>query len=248
MGVGIAPEALRWRLQALPYPDEQLCEHHVGHGAGEMQRCAPVSISVGLVHLLLGAVGQERHHEAQIILHHGPQQLLPQRDVRLGQRGQKELLLILSPDPALLLLPARQDIVTVTAETICLGPMHKRTGASALPCEHARVSSEHPLHPPMFRIAAPLCPQQPLNLCRSTLDTCLTPACLPAPPQRSPRSLCAHTQACTAAASLSQPTAVCVHSMPEPPAPQCCVPRLRQLGDRPCAVPVCGPWPAAGKG
>lgn len=92
-----------------------------------MQRCAPVSISVGLIHFLLGAVGQECHHEAQVIFHHGPQQLLPQRDVGLGQWGQKELLLILSPDPALLLLPARQDIVTVTVETTCLGPIHKRT-------------------------------------------------------------------------------------------------------------------------
>lgn len=88
------------------YPDEQLCEDNVGHGAGQMQSCAPISIPVGLIHLLLGAVGQERHHEAQVILHHGPQQLLPQRDVRLRQRRQEQLLLVLGPDPALLLLPA----------------------------------------------------------------------------------------------------------------------------------------------
>lgn len=91
----------------LPYPDEQLREDYVGHGAGEMQRCAPISVPIGLVHFLLGAMGQERHHEAQVVLHHCPQQLLPQRDVRLRQRSQEELLLVLGPDPALLLLPAR---------------------------------------------------------------------------------------------------------------------------------------------
>lgn len=95
--------------QVLSYPDEQLCEDYVGHGTGQVQCCAPISVPVGLVHFLLGAMGQQCHHEAQVILHHRPQQLLPQGDVRLRQRSQEELLLVLGPDPALLLLPARSQ-------------------------------------------------------------------------------------------------------------------------------------------
>lgn len=100
-----------------------------------MQRCAPVTIPVGLVHFFLGAVGQERHHEAQVILHHGPQQLLPQRDVRLRQRSQEELLLILGADPALLLLPAGWDkvTVTVTGGPACPGPVRKGACVPVLP-------------------------------------------------------------------------------------------------------------------
>ena len=95
-----------------------------------MQCRAPISIPVGLIHFLLGAMGQERHHEAQVILYHSPQQLLSQRDVRLGQRSQEELLLILGPDPALLLLPARCD--NVTGGPPRLGPMCKGASVPAL--------------------------------------------------------------------------------------------------------------------
>ena len=70
-----------------------------------MQGGAAVAVSVRLVHLLLGAVGQEQHHQPQVVLHHGPEQLLAQGHVGLGQPHQEQLLLILSPDPALLLLP-----------------------------------------------------------------------------------------------------------------------------------------------
>lgn len=91
-----------------PYPDEQLGEDHVGHGAGEVQRRPAVPVAVGLVHLLLGAVGQQQHHRPQVVLHHRPQQLLAEGHVRVGQGGQEELLLVLGPDPALLLLPAQR--------------------------------------------------------------------------------------------------------------------------------------------
>lgn len=94
------------RREPATHPDEQLCEDHVGHGAGEVQRRPPVAVAVGLVHLLLGAVRQEHDQQPQVVLHHGPQQLLPQRHVRAGQWRQEELLLVLGPYPALLLLPA----------------------------------------------------------------------------------------------------------------------------------------------
>lgn len=241
---GIAPETLQWRLQVLSYPDEQLCEDYVGHCAREMQRRAPVSISVGLVHLLLGAMGQECHHQAQVILHHGPQQLLPQWDVRLRQWGQKELLLILSPDPALLLLPARQDIVTVTVETICLGTMHKRTRVSALPCEHTCVSREHLSHPGMFCIApaVPLCSQLPLRLCHPTLDTCLTPAGLTAPLYSSQWTLCAYTHARTAPVSCTQTPHLSPCRSPSHPSAACPCCGSSGTVPVPCLRVGRGPW------
>ena len=88
------------------HPDEQLREDHVGHGAGQVQGRPPVPVAVGLIHLLLGPVRQERHQQPQVVLHHRPEQLLAQRHVRAGQRGQEELLLVLGPDPTLLLLSA----------------------------------------------------------------------------------------------------------------------------------------------
>lgn len=53
-------------------PDEQLCDDYIGHSAGEVQSGASVSVPVGLINLLLGAVGQQHHHQPQIILHHRP--------------------------------------------------------------------------------------------------------------------------------------------------------------------------------
>jgi len=90
------------------HPDEQLCDHHVGHGAGEVQSGASVSVPVRLVDLLLGAVGQQHHHQPQVVLHHRPKQLLPQGHVRLGRLRQEQLLLVLGSDPALLLLPGEK--------------------------------------------------------------------------------------------------------------------------------------------
>lgn len=136
-----------------------------------MQCRAPISITVGLIHFFLGAMGQERHHEAQVILYHSPQQLLAQRDVRLGQRSQEELLLVLGPDPALLLLPARWD--TVTGGSTCLGSTCKGTGTPA-----PRVSGERLSHTGMPRIAplqappllCPPCTWLSLGLCHTALD------------------------------------------------------------------------------
>ena len=88
------------------HPDKQLREDHIGHGAGQVQGRPPVPVTVGLVHLLLGPVRQECYQQPQVVLHHRPEQLLAQRHVRAGQWGQEELLLILGPDPALLLLSA----------------------------------------------------------------------------------------------------------------------------------------------
>lgn len=92
------------------HPDEELCDDHVGHRAGEVQSCASVSVPVGLVNLLLGAVGQQHHHQPQVVLHHRPQQLLPQGHVRLGQSHHEQLLLVLGSDPALLLLPGEKEM------------------------------------------------------------------------------------------------------------------------------------------
>lgn len=39
------------------HPDEQLCDDHISHSTGEVQSGASVSVPVGLVNLLLGAVG-----------------------------------------------------------------------------------------------------------------------------------------------------------------------------------------------
>lgn len=92
------------------HPNEQLCDDHIGHCAGQVQSGASVSIPVGLVNLLLGAVCQQHHHQPQVILHHRPKQLLPQGHVWLGQPHQKQLLLVLRSDPALLLLPGEKEV------------------------------------------------------------------------------------------------------------------------------------------
>lgn len=97
----------RGELGPLPHPDEELREDHVGHGAGEVQGGPSVPIAVGLVHLLLQAVRQQGDHGPQVILHHGPQQLLAQRHIGVRQGGQEELLLIFGPDPALFFVPAK---------------------------------------------------------------------------------------------------------------------------------------------
>lgn len=91
------------------HPDEQLSDDHIGHGAGQVQSGAPVPIPVGLINLFLGTVCQQQHHQPQVILHHRPKQLLPQRHVGLGQPHQEKLLFVLGPDPALLLLPGEKE-------------------------------------------------------------------------------------------------------------------------------------------
>lgn len=92
------------------HPDEQLCDDHISHSAGEVQSGASVSVPVGLVNLLLGAVGQQQHHQPQVIFHHCPKQLLPQGYIRLGQSHQEQLLLILGSDPALFLFPGEKKM------------------------------------------------------------------------------------------------------------------------------------------
>lgn len=74
--------------------------------AGQVQRGA--AVAVGLVDLLPGAVGEQQDDGAQVLLRRGPQQLLAQRQVGAGQRGQEQTLLVLRPDPTLPLLPGRQ--------------------------------------------------------------------------------------------------------------------------------------------
>lgn len=105
------------------HPDEQLCDDHIGHGTREVQSGASVSVPVGLINLLLGAVGQQQHHQPQVILHHCPKQLLPQGHVGLGQSHQEQFLLVLGSDPALLLLPGGEEITQTQqvrqSETLC---------------------------------------------------------------------------------------------------------------------------------
>lgn len=74
-----------------------------------MQGCASVSVAVRLVHLLLGAVGEQEYHHPQVVLHHRPEQLLSQRHVRLREAHQEQLLLVFRTDPAFLLLPEKQE-------------------------------------------------------------------------------------------------------------------------------------------
>lgn len=94
------------------YPDEQLRDDHIALAAGEVQRVASVSLPAGLVDLLSGTVGEQQDNRAQVLLGRCPQQLLAQREVSARQRRQEQALLVLRPDPALPLLPGRQNIGT----------------------------------------------------------------------------------------------------------------------------------------
>ena len=89
------------------YPDEQLGQDHVALPAGQVQRRPAVSLPAGFVHLVPGAVRQQQDDRPQVLVGRGPQQVLAQGQLCAGQRGQEELLLVLGPDPPLLLLPAR---------------------------------------------------------------------------------------------------------------------------------------------
>ena len=89
------------------YPDEQLGQDHVALPAGQVQRRPAVSLPAGLVHLVPGAVRQQQDDCPQVLVGRGPQQVLAQGQLRAGQRGQEELLLVLGPDPPFLLFPAR---------------------------------------------------------------------------------------------------------------------------------------------
>lgn len=89
------------------YPDEQLGQDHVALPAGQVQRRPAVSLPAGFVHLVPGAVRQQQDDRPQVLVGRGPQQVLAQGQLRAGQGGQEELLLVLGPDPPLLLLPAR---------------------------------------------------------------------------------------------------------------------------------------------
>lgn len=92
------------------HPDEQLSDDHIGHCAGEVQSGAPVSVPVGLVNLLLGAMCQQHHHQPQVVLHHCAKQLLPQGHIRLGQSHKEQLLLVLGSDPTLFFLPREKEM------------------------------------------------------------------------------------------------------------------------------------------
>lgn len=89
------------------YPDEELGQDHVALPAGQVQRRAAVPFPARLVHLVPGAVRQQQDDCPQVLVGGGPQQVLAQGQLRAGQRGQEELLLVLGPDPPLLLFPAR---------------------------------------------------------------------------------------------------------------------------------------------
>lgn len=91
------------------YPDEQLGQDHVALPAGQVQRRPAVSLPAGFVHLVPGAVRQQQDDRPQVLVGRGPQQVLAQGQLRAGQGGQEELLLVLGPDPALLLLSAGTD-------------------------------------------------------------------------------------------------------------------------------------------
>lgn len=74
-----------------------------------MQRVASVSLSARLVDLLSAAVGEQQDDGTEVLLGRCPQQLLAQGKVDARQRRQKQTLLVLRPDPALPLLPDRQN-------------------------------------------------------------------------------------------------------------------------------------------
>lgn len=100
----------------LSHPDEELRDDHVALVAGQVQCVASVSLAAGLVDLLPGSVGEQQDDGAEVLLGRRPQQLLAQRQVGAGQRRQEEALLVLRPDPALTLLPERQDTETESQE------------------------------------------------------------------------------------------------------------------------------------
>lgn len=89
------------------YPDQELRQDHVPLAAGQVQRRAAIPLPAGLVHLITGAVCQQQDDHPQVLVGGGPQQALAQGQLGAGQRGQEQLLLVLGPDPPLLLFPAR---------------------------------------------------------------------------------------------------------------------------------------------
>lgn len=91
------------------YPDEELRDDHVALATGQVQRVASVSLSARLVDLLSAAVGEQQNDGTEVLLGRCPQQLLAQGKVDARQRRQKQTLLVLRPDPALPLLPDRQN-------------------------------------------------------------------------------------------------------------------------------------------
>lgn len=100
-----------------------------------MQRRAAVALPAGLVHLVPGAMRQQQDDGPQVLVSSGSQQVLAQGQLRARQRGQEELLLVLGPDPPLLLFPARatrqvwsQSGRTTKAQALCPGT-HSTEGA-----------------------------------------------------------------------------------------------------------------------
>lgn len=91
------------------YPDQELRQDHVPLPASQVQRCAAVALSARLIHLLPGAVRQQQDDSPQVLVGGGPQQVLAKGQLRAGQRRQEEFLLILGPDPPLLLFPVRPN-------------------------------------------------------------------------------------------------------------------------------------------
>lgn len=102
------PQCLRpWPGTRATYPDQELRQDHVPLPAGQVQRRAAIAFPAGLIHLVPGAVCQQQDDRPQVFVGRGPQQVLAQGQLGAGQRGQEELLLVLGPDPPLLLFPAR---------------------------------------------------------------------------------------------------------------------------------------------
>lgn len=114
------------------YPDQELRQDHVPLPAGQVQRRAAVPLSAGLVHLLPGAMRQQQDDSPQVLVGGGPQQVLAQGQLCAGQRCQEELLLVLGPDPPLLLFPAR-------ATTQARSPAGRTTGAETPFCSRTLV-------------------------------------------------------------------------------------------------------------
>lgn len=95
-------QSVRW---ASTHPDQELHQHHVSLPAGQVQGCAPIAVSAGLIHLLPRAVGEEQDDCAQIFLGCSPQEVLAKRKFQALQRGKEELLLVFCTYPALFFLP-----------------------------------------------------------------------------------------------------------------------------------------------
>ena len=90
------------------HPEQQLYEHDVAERGGDVQRRARVALAVGRVDVSGGGVGEHEYGAAHVLARDGVDELLRHGHVVVGQRRQEALLLVLQPNPLLLLLTVEQ--------------------------------------------------------------------------------------------------------------------------------------------